>query len=585
MTVIAVQGTLDELGRPLHEVPFVVVDLETTGAAAADQITEIGAVKVCGGQVLGEFQTLVNPGGPITPFVTVLTGITDILVAEAPRIEAVLPAFLEFARGCVLVAHNAPFDVSFLRSACTGYGERWPTFEVVDTARLARRVLTNDEVPDCRLSTLARFFRASTMPTHRALADAQATVDVLHGLIERLGSFGVHSLEELAIFSARVSPQQVAKRHLAEKLPARPGVYMFKDARGEVLYVGKAGNLRGRVRSYFTASETRTRMTEMIGLATEVTPIVCATGLEAEVRELRLIATHKPRYNRRSRYPERALWLKLTVEAFPRLSLVRDVRDDSTTYLGPFGSRRTAEQAMTALHEAFRIRQCTQRLSPKGNRSACALAEMGRCNAPCEGRESVEDYGMHVAAVRDAMLTDVRALLRALTGRIDVLSEQQRYEEAGVHRDRMAAFVRAASRMQRLAALTSCEQLVAARRSSDDPRSWELAVLRHGRLAAAGVMPPDTVPPVYVQALVATAETVRPGPGPTPAASAEETECVLRWLEQPDTRIVDVSGEWAWPRHGAASVREWLDTAYAGRDTLATVDPRRGLRPGPRPAR
>lgn len=192
---------------------------------------------------------------------------------------------------------------------------------------------------------------------------------------------------------------------------------------------------------------------------------------------------------------------------------------------------------------------------------------------------------MHVAAVRDAMLTDVRPLLGALTGRIDVLSEQQRYEEAGVHRDRMAAFVWAASRMQRLAALTSCEQLVAARRSSDDPRSWELAVVRHGRLAAAGVMPPEAVPPVYVQALVATAETVRPGPGPTPAASAEETECVLRWLEQPGTRVVDVSGEWAWPRHGAASVRQWLDTAYAGRDTLAAVDPRRGLRPGPRPAR
>lgn len=605
---VPIQGTFEELGTPLREVTFVVVDLETTGAAATDSITEVGAVKVRGGEVLGEFQTLVNPTGPIAPFVAVLTGITDLMVAAAPRIEAVLPAFLEFTKGTVLVAHNAPFDVGFLRSACQRHDYTWPTFDVVDTARLARRVLTRDEVPDATLRTLARYFRATTEPVHRALADARATVDVLHGLIERLGSYGVHSLEELAIFSARVAPQQVAKRHLAEGLPTSPGVYLFKDARGEVLYVGKSRNLRSRVRTYFTASETRTRITEMIGLATQVTPIVCETALEAEVRELRLIAEHKPRYNRRSRFPERALWLKLTIEPFPRLSMVREVRDDATTYLGPFGSRRVAEQAMTALHEAFPIRQCTQRLSPQRLRSTCILYEMGRCNGPCEGHESVADYSAHVAAARTAILGDVRPLLRHLTARIELLAGQQRYEDAAIHRDRLAAFVRTAARMQRIAALSGCRQLVAARpvergaATGGDQRpgrrlggppatrpvrsqDWEVVVVRYGRLAATGVMPPDAAPSAFVDALVATGETVRPGPGPTPAATAEETECILRWLEAPGMRLVQLDGEWSWPAHGAASVHDTVDPGSSGTSTLIPFDRPRRLRPVHRPAR
>jgi DNA polymerase-3 subunit epsilon len=581
---LAVQGTFDELGTPLRDVTFVVVDLETTGGAPAGaQITEVGAVKVRAGEPLGEFQTLVNPGAGIPPFIQVLTGITDAMVATAPRVDQVVPAFLEFARGCVLVAHNAPFDVGFLKAACELTGHAWPGFDVLDTALLARRVVTRDEAPNCKLATLARVFRATTTPNHRALADARATVDVLHGLFERLGNLGVHSLEELSTFSSRVSPAQRRKRHLAEGLPDAPGVYVFKDGQGQALYVGRSKRIRTRVRSYFTASETRTRMAEMVGIAEEIVPIVCATGLEAEVRELRLIAEHKPRYNRRSRFPERAVFLKLTVEPFPRLSVVRQVRGDDTAYLGPFGSTRVAEQAMTALHEAFPIRQCTMRLSPQKPVSPCALAEMGRCNAPCDGRESVADYAEHVQAARAAMEHDVRPLAGTLTARIDRLADVQRYEEAAAHRDRLAAFVNAAARMQRLAALAGCAQLVAARRAADG--GWELAVVRHGRLAAASRVPPGAPPRPFVDAAVATAETVPDGPGPVPAASAEESECVLRWLEEPGTRLVEIDGEWSCPANGAGRLRAWLAAAAAGRDALAGAEARRGLRPVHQPAR
>lgn len=578
-----VQGTLDDLGTPLVDVTFVVVDLETTGGSPADSaITEVGAVKVRGGERLGEFATLVDPGVPIPPFITALTGITQQMVTNAPPMSAVLPAFLEFARGCVLVAHNAPFDIGFLRAACTAHDHPWPAFPVVDTADLARRVLTREKVPNCKLATLARYFRTGTEPCHRALADARATVDVLHGLIERLGSYGVHSLEELRAFAKTPTPEQRRKRHLADGMPSAPGVYLFEDARGEVLYVGKSNDLRARVRSYFTASETRRRIREMVGLAERVRPIVCATALEAEVRELRLIAEHKPRYNRRSKFPERTLWLKLTVgETFPRLSIVRDCRDEQAVYLGPFGSLRQAEEARAALHEAVPLRQCTQRLTPRliahGRARTCALGQIGRCGAPCEGRQSADVYLRHVETARSIMEGDVRPVVAAARVRIDRLAVQLRYEEAAAQRDRLAAFVRAAARGQRLAALARCPQLVAARPAFGG--GWELAVVRHGRLAAAGTVPQGASPWPHVEAAVATAETVIPGPGPVGGAIPEEVECVLRWLEGPGTRLVELEGTWSSPVHGAEGLRAWLERAYA------PLEPEDGFRRGGRPLR
>ena len=582
--VIPRQGTFDELGTPLAEVTFVVVDLETTGGSPyTAAITEIGAVKVSGGQVLGEFQTLVNPCVDIPPFIAVLTGITDAMVAGAPTIGGVLPSFLEWARGAVLVAHNAPFDLGFLRANCQTLGLQWPAFESLDTARLARRVLTRDEAPDCKLSTLARIFRTTTPPCHRALADARATTDVLHGLLERLGNLGVRSLEELQTFNGLVPASVRRKRHLAEGLPEGPGVYIFRDSRGKPLYIGRSRNVRTRVRQYFVASEPRARMAEMVGIAESVDAIACAHPLEAEVRELRLIAEHKPRYNRRSRFPEKALWLKLTSEPYPRLAVVRKLADDGASYLGPFGSARTAQAAMAAVHEAVPLRQCTQRLSTRKTSPACVLAGMGRCPAPCEGGVTPADYAPVADAARDLLLVDAGPVLDAARRRMVTLSTQERYEEAAAHRDRAAAFLRTLARMQRLSALASCPELVAARPGFAG--GWDLAVIRHGRLAGAAVAPPGAAPRPYVEALVATAETVECGLGPTPAASAEEMDCILRWLGEPGTRLVELDGVWCSPAHGAASLGGWLAIVDAGRESARPFDDRRGLRPVHRPHR
>ncbi|WP_370249984.1 DEDD exonuclease domain-containing protein [Nocardioides sp.] len=549
------QRSFDELGRPLRDITFCVVDLETTGGSAQNgsRITEIGAVKVRGGEVLGEFQTLVNPHTPIPAFIAVLTGISNTMVAAAPPIESVLPAFLEFAAGCVLVAHNAPFDVGFLRHMCTEQGRAWPAFEVVDTAILARRVIPRSESPNHKLGTLARVLGATTTPNHRALADARATVDVLHVLLERIGTQGVQTLEELRTYSGRVSPEQRRKRHLADALPHAPGVYLFRDDADRVLYVGTSRDVRRRVRTYFTASETRTRMGEMVRLAARVEALECATPLEAAVRELRLIGHHKPPYNRRSRFPEKVTFLKLTREVWPRLSVVSQVLDDDADYLGPFSSRASAEQCLAALHETFPIRQCRDRLGRRSRRTPCVLAELGRCLAPCDGSADELTYGAVVRRLRDTLVDDPDDVVEAVNHRMAVLAEQERFEEAGVHRDRLASFVRAASRTQRLTSLTSCPEIVAARRE-DDGR-WAVHVMRYGRLAAAGTIPPGSHARSVVDQLLAAAETVRltaATPGPVPVASAAETELVLRWLESPGVRLVEVEGEWTCPVSGAA---------------------------------
>lgn len=197
----------------LSKTTFVVLDLETSGASpkTGSAITEIGAVKVCGGQVLGTFKTFVNPGTPLPPFITELTGITDEMLVDAPRIETVLPLLFEFLgseKTTVFVAHNAPFDLSFLKASAALHGYSWPNFRVIDTVKAARFVLTKDDVANYQLGTLAIYFRTEIAPNHRALDDALATVDVLHGIIERMGTFGITTIDQmLSAGSKKIRPK------------------------------------------------------------------------------------------------------------------------------------------------------------------------------------------------------------------------------------------------------------------------------------------------------------------------------------------------------------------------------------------
>ena len=567
------QPTFDDIGRALIDTTFVVVDLETTGGSHSNSsITEIGAVKIRGGEIIGEFQTLVNPESPIPAFITVLTGITDAMVIEAPKIGEALFSFLEFAGSpeeTVLIAHNAPFDIGFLKAAALECATPWPKFQVIDTARVARYVVTRDEAPNCKLGTLANFFGAATNPDHRALSDARATVDVFHGILDRLGSFGVTTLEDLKSFSHRITDSQRKKRYLAEGLPNSPGVYIFRDEQREPLYIGTTRNLKNRVRSYFTAAETRKRIHDMITLAHYLDYIETPTIIEAEVRELRLIAEKQPRFNRRSKFQEKAVWVKITEENFPRLVSVRGQRglSDDLGWCGPFNGRDEAARAIEAIYEVTQIRQCSPRITLNSMKSAspCALFDMKKCGAPCVGKESVDSYSSHVLTTRISLHHDATSILNSINQRMKELANQERFEEAAELRNRLSSFIRGTARGQRIRSLTRVPHLIAALPVS--PQQWEFVVIRYGRLAGSAHGNSSNYRDV-IESLTLTADVVVDNGEILPASHHEEVEVLLRYLSHDGIRLVDIQGEWCMPTFGSGAARENLERVREVSDSL-----------------
>jgi len=548
----------------LRQTTFVIVDLETTGGRSRpgpdgyfDAITEIGAVKVRGGEVIGEFATLVDPQRAIPPQIVELTGITTAMVRDAPAISAVLPMFLEFARGAVLVAHNAGFDVGFLRAAAGRCGIDWPRPEVLCTVKLARRVLSREEAPSVRLSALARLVGSATEPTHRALDDARATVDVLHALIERVGNQGVTTYPDLRSYLPNATNAQRAKRVLAQGLPRRPGVYLFRGPSGEVLYIGTAGDLRRRVGQYFTGADPRGRMKEMVALATAVDHVECAHALEAGVRELRLLAAHAPPYNRRSRFPHRWWWLVLTDEPFPRFSAIRGPRRERA--LGPFRSRAEACDTADLIARFTGVRTCSSRIGRSGSHGpACPEREVSPC-AAARGL-TADEYAPAPRRAADLIDGLDDTVLAAAVGRVSELADMARYESAARQRDLTMAAVEVLWRGQRLRTLAGVEELVAA--APDGRGGWQLTVVRHGQLAAAGCARRGVPPMPVVQALRSGAQVVLPQPAPLGGALVEETALLSRWLSQPGVRIVCATDGFATPLHSAGP---WLGWAAAAR--------------------
>ncbi|MDX1510033.1 MAG: DEDD exonuclease domain-containing protein [Nitriliruptorales bacterium] len=527
---------LDQL---LFDTTFVVVDLETTGLRpGADRITEIGAVKTCRGDRIGEFATLVHPGRPVPAAITSLTGITDHLLRGAPPIEAVLEPFLEFVRGAVLVAHNARFDIGFLNAELRLHG--WPRLDnpVVDTAALARRLL-RDEVRSLRLSVLAAHLRARTSPNHRALPDARATVDVFHGLVERAGSLGATTVEDLQDLCRSSSDRAFRKIDLVRGAPSRPGVYRFRDERGEVLYVGTSTDLRRRLRSYF-GQDRRRRIADMVRETVAVDWTVTPCAIEAAVRELREIHASSPRYNRRSRRPPKPAWIKLTREPMPRLSVVAAPSDPRCFHIGPLRSRRLADQLATALAEAAGLRPCKGRLRASQDNPPCILKELGTCAAPCDGTLTLTGYDQLVEDFRQAVATDPGSLLAALEEPMLGAAAGQRFEAARAARERVHLVARTLLRLRRRASLRAVDRLVAVRPS---PAGAEAVAISRGRLLTTAVGERDDDD--HVLRLVEAVDEPLPELGVD--ASDEEVDLLLQWLDQPDVRVVSVTGTWDEP--------------------------------------
>lgn len=528
---IAHQASFDELSMPLYDVTFCVFDIETTGASPKDcSITEIGAVKYRGGEEVGSFQTLVDPGSPIPPFITILTGITQMMVFGAPRIDAVLPAFLEFAGDSVLVGHNIRFDLSFVSAEARRLGYPVPANQTVDTVRLGRRLL-GSEVRNMRLATLASHFRSPVAPIHRALDDAQATAHVLHCLLERAGTIGVTNLDDLIALPRARGSSHYGKIELTEHLPRRPGVYLFKNRDGHVIYVGKATNLRARVRQYFYG-DTRRRISDLIRDLDSIEYVVCDTPLEAEITELRTIHATRPRYNRRSKPPKSSHFVKLTNEAFPRLSVVRKHDPEALAILGPFRSKKAADQVVMAIWDAVPIRRCAGR--PGSRTGKCAGGQIGVARCPCDGSMSQEDYATVVDALVRGVESAPELLLDPLVERMCRFSRDQRYEQAAWVRDRHDALARALETRRMWAALTGAGLLEV------EDEAGRSVVIDHGVLAET--RPAGQGSSLFPRTSIEDVPSV-----PPTVESADEALLIWRWLGRSSTRITECSGSLALP--------------------------------------
>jgi len=466
-----------------YDAPYVVFDIETTGSSAKEgAITEVGALKVVRGQVVDEFATLVNPKRSIEPFVVRLTGITGRMVAEAPDVSEIMPLFEEFIEGCVLVGHNAQFDCSFVAAARGGVSLPNP---VLDTLKLARSLVPG--LKRYRLSSLVSYFGVRTTPNHRALSDAAATVEVFLKLLKLLSSAGVRSVGEAAALRphARIQPQ---KGHLAEQLPHTPGVYYFVDKHGTVLYVGKAKDLKSRVKTYFNGGDGRRKIEQLVREATEVRYSETRSELYALILEDREIKRLLPRYNSAGR-SEKAHWfIKLDMnEAYPvpdRVHHTDTQKSAAYLLLGPYRSANVLDTCIEALGRIFPLRRCSE------SAETCFYGQIGWC-APCSGM-SEEEYRAKVIGELVALLKGEggEEHLKALIRERDRLAEELEFEAAARLRDLIAGI----ERIRLTRALASAEYAQAVVTPSTEPGIVEIFAFSEGRLVAHKGFEPEDAP-------------------------------------------------------------------------------------------
>jgi DNA polymerase III epsilon subunit family exonuclease len=433
----------------LEDATYVVVDLETTGLRpGSSQICEIGAVKIVGFEIVDEFETLVDPRVALSPTITAITGLTNGQLRGAPVPRVAVSRFLSFAGDAVLVAHNARFDLAFLdRETELLTGSRLAA-PVVDTVSLARRVLAG-RVPRASLAQLSYFFGTSVQPCHRALPDAQATAEVLLALIGLAQERGARTVADLVALSATRTRRVFDKRHLAYGAPTRPGVYRFYDRNDQVLYVGRARDLRARLRSYFRSDRQRPAVEAALAAVERIDWTVLGSELEAAVEELRLIRELRPPANARVARPDRYVWLRKRGDGV----CASPAPPSNSLLQGPIRSRRRAQVAARLLR------------ADELERPALALPRVRR--------------------------------------RLAELAEARRYEDAARLRDRLQALEQVCRELERLARLRAVQRCLVV--PGTEPGHARAFFVAGGRLAAERSLPPGAGAHLEVEAGLAAA--------------------------------------------------------------------------------
>lgn len=540
---------MDLLAQPLATAEFLVVDTETNGRAGeACQLTEVGAVLVGGGELHERWETLVAGAAPLSRAIQRFTQITQEMVDAAPPADAILPDLAEQLQGRVLVAHNAAFDRRVLRQAFERADLLWPDPPALCTVALARRFAPLAR--QRRLAALADALGVEVETTHRALADAETCARVFCALFGKLCAHAATVADALAALrsprrsraprAGRTIGAGAIKRHRPDTagLPDEPGVYIFRNAAGQVLYVGKSVSLRTRARSHFATCAASEGWTEQAAIVDHQTT---NSELGALVLEHRLIRELRPPGNVIHKHDDPYVYLRCRFDiAYPVLEVAREPAAGRAVTIGPLGSRAAAVELKEQLDSLFGLRHCGRKLRLRPWPSA--YGQMGRCLSPCLNdldpnlyrRRLDEALGLF-GGKRDGGA----ALLTHLDEQMRAAATEQAYERAAWlrrRRERIAALVRTLDGV--LAATHLRPRLILAPHPKHDQR-FDAFWITEGRAADWCALEDAGDLRARTAAVLAAASS----PGAVaclPADAVAEARIVQTWLASHDAAALDL---------------------------------------------
>jgi len=485
--------------RSLHETVFTVFDVETTGLSAVNnRMTEIGIVKVRGGEIIDEYETLLNPGEFIPPYITQMTGITNEMVHKKPSFDELAPKILDFIGNnntdtTILGGHNVRFDYGFLNESLLRAGYNKLDHPALCTARLARRL--SRSLPSKSLDSLKRHFGIYTKRKHRAIDDARATAQILSIFIEQLvNDLEFETVEDVIGFQFRKiydnskTSQRFKKLKIdLKEVPQKPGIYFMFNKNDEIIYIGKAKSLKERLGSYFYHNTSHsTKVKKLVRFVHRVEWETTGSELSALLAESRMIKSHKPRFNSAIKSYRKFPFIKIDVNrAFPKVHKVYEILPDGAKYYGPFASSFTVNNLIERINRLYKLRKCDDiNLRPVKNHSTCMYFEIGQCGAPCNFTTTAPEYHREVKRVDKFLLSDSEeGAVRFLEREMEIAASEMNFEHASHLRDNINDLKKVMLNIELTNSIVELQNYIIKCKNTNDENSYEIFLMVNGKAA------------------------------------------------------------------------------------------------------
>ncbi len=423
----------------IEETEFTVLDFETTGTASRfSRVIEIGMVKVKNHKITEKYSTLINPGLALSTFITNLTGITDSDLEDAPAFERVCDDIKNFIGDSVITAHNLKFDYSFLKNEFSRAETVLPDNPGLCTLKLARRLYPH--LPSKSLGKVTSFLKIRHKNVHRALGDATVTAKILLKMIDRLNSeYNYEYLNELLSFQDYPSHKKtytLTKKKLAEnfvQLPESPGIYLFKNSKGKIIYVGKAKSIKKRVKNYFSSTAGR-KAKKIVRTSSNLSYQSTNSELSALLTEAATIKSENPAMNTMLKKFSNNYFIKIrNTHNYPDLSITTKFDFDGNDYFGPYNNRDITSKLVEIADKTYALRECKDKEMKKGKK--CYLYDIKRCLGPCLVSEKISLYDEELLKVKEFLAGKNQDALNRLLARMKNFSDLKKYEDAASTRD------------------------------------------------------------------------------------------------------------------------------------------------------